>query len=83
MPANRADGAVKTCESFCLSHSQSNIIQNIFEGKEEDTKEPNPPSTLFDSPKIISLGLYGVAYGLLLFLLYQNKRYLLILQLRF
>lgn len=83
MSTNRSDSAAKSCESFCLSHSQMNVTQNVYEGKEEDDKEPTPPSVLLDSPKVISLGLYGVSYALVVFLLYQNRRYLFIRQLRF
>lgn len=77
----KAQGA--NCSNSCTSHNQSATLGTHSERKEEDDKEPNPPLALLDSPKIITLGLYGVAYSLILILVYHNRRYLLIQQLRF
>lgn len=71
------------CSTSCSAHGQSATLGVQSENKEEDDTEPKPPSTLLDSPKVISIGLYGVAYSLIIALIYYNRRYLLIQQLRF
>lgn len=82
-PTVRNDKTSSNCESMCLSHGQSAATSNLVDNIEEDDKEPKPPSTLLDSPRVISIGLYGVAYSLIIALIYHNRRYLLIQQLRF
>lgn len=71
------------CSTSCYEHGQSAMLGVQSENKLEDDTEPKPPSTLFGSPKVISIGLYGVAYSLIIVLIYHNRRYLLIQQLRF
>lgn len=78
----RSEKAGSSCESMCLSHTQTNTVQNILDQEEDEDKEPTPLLNLFDSTSI-SLGLYGVSYAMIVFLIYQNKRYLAIQQLRF
>lgn len=77
---NLKDSSARSCESLCLSHSQSNVIQNLFDDQEDD-KKPTPPENFF-ATKFISLGLYGVAFSFLYLILYERK-YLRMQQLRF
>ena len=79
---NRGDSAVRACESVCLSHSQSNVVQNIFDSTEEDDKDPIPPAYTIAS-RVIMLGTFGVAFSIVLALCLYELKYLRLQQLRF
>lgn len=78
----RSDKSKVSCESTCLSHTQSNTTQNILEREEKNEFEPKPATVVtLTVPKLDLMYLVPVLYffGAALIL----KKFLLTTHLRF
>ncbi len=78
-----AKGQVQSCSTACSSHGQPAVASSQKENKDEDDKEPSPPTIAWQQAPVDLRLLYITPIFVVLWFVSSKQKILLTIQLRF